>query len=88
MDKIIKWSGNTRLYTVNNSIKEQCWLIRRWGLREIVTETDAMNEHYEIAGAMLDGSAEKARKLMENHLTSSCKRLIVLPNIKKILVDE
>lgn len=88
-DKIIKWSGNNRLFSFSNAIREQCWLVRRWGLddHDLHVEQNAMNEHSAIARAMVDGLEEDAKKLMEEHLLMSYQRLIKLPHVKKI-IDE
>ncbi len=89
-DTIMIGSQNARLQKLLQTVREQCWLIRRWGFgkKEVIIEQAAIDEHIGILDAMLVHDGKTAAALMHDHLINSELRLLKLPNIQRLFEQE
>jgi DNA-binding GntR family transcriptional regulator len=72
-------SQNARLQGLLDGLREQCWLIRRWGfLRTLVEPVEQMTleEHIAILERLSAGDGEGASRLMEEHLYKGEQRTL------------
>lgn len=70
-EMIAEASGNGRLVRLLGGLREQAWLIRRWGfLPKLVeyVETVTVEEHLAIIDRLEAGDSEASARLMEEHL--------------------
>lgn len=85
--QILEFSDDQKLANLLGTIREQCWFIRRWCISEEddIFEETVKEEHINILDNMIAGNASQAGKKMEIHLMNSWKRIVDLPNFKKII---
>lgn len=70
-EMIAAGSGNERLIRLLDELREQTWLIRRWGfLPKLVeyVESVTVEEHLAIVESLEAGDSEQSAKLMQEHL--------------------
>jgi len=70
-EMISSGSGNERLIKLLDQLREQSWLIRRWGfLPKLVeyVESVTVEEHLAIVERLEAGDSEQSAKLMQEHL--------------------
>jgi len=77
--KVSQGSQNSRLQSLLDSLREQCWLIRRWGfLRTLVqfVEQITLEEHAAILDRLSARDPEGAARLMDEHLRKGEQRTL------------
>jgi DNA-binding GntR family transcriptional regulator len=78
-EMIATGSGNQRLIHLLDQLREQSWLIRRWGfLPKLVEYVEAvtLEEHLAIVERLEAGDSEQSGKLMQEHLLRGEQRTL------------
>ena len=80
-DVIFEATGNARLIQIINNLREQMYRYRLEYVKDTEYHTVLLNEHRELAKAMVEGRKEDARKIMKRHIDN--QEMTVIRNIKE-----
>ena len=80
-DVIFVATGNARLIQIINNLREQMYRYRLEYVKDTEYHTVLLNEHRELAKAMVEGRKEDARKIMKRHIDN--QEMTVIRNIKE-----
>jgi len=80
-DVIFEATGNARLIQIINNMREQMYRYRLEYVKDTEYHTVLLNEHRELAKAMVEGRKEDARKIMKRHIDN--QEMTVIRNIKE-----
>ena len=80
-DVIFEATGNARLIQIINNLREQMYRYRLEYVQDTEYHTVLLNEHRELAKAMVEGRKEDARKIMKRHIDN--QEMTVIRNIKE-----
>lgn len=74
---LVKASDNDLLIQINESLLVQQERVRLWGASTQPEDISSIiEEHLAIAGAVLEGDAQEATRLMEEHVTKARERML------------
>ena len=80
-DVIFEATGNAGLIQIINNLREQMYRYRLEYVKDTEYHTVLLNEHRELAKAMVEGRKEDARKIMKRHIDN--QEMTVIRNIKE-----
>ena len=80
-DVIFEATGSARLIQIINNLREQMDRYRLEYVKDTEYHTVLLNEHRELAKAMVEGRKEDARKIMKRHIDN--QEMTVIRNIKE-----